>query len=70
MVRFACLRQISVGVSRARNRGLGGRAVDHESYLVDMETTVWGVLIVAARAVVAVYVATRCRSVDCVAIGA
>ena len=70
MVRFACLRQISVGVSLAMNRGLGGKAVDHESYLADMETTVWGVFIVAARAVVAVHVATRCRSVVCVAVGA
>ena len=70
MVRFACLRQISVGVSLAMNRGLGGKAVDHESYLVDMETTVRDVLIVVEGAVVAVYVAIRCRSVDYVAVGA
>ena len=64
--RLACLRHMSVGISCFRKTGLGGSFGDHVSYFVKFEMVVCGVLSVAARDDIAVLVAMRCLSVDCV----
>ena len=60
---------MSMGVSFFRNIGLGGSGGDHVSYFVKVEMAVCGVLSVASRVDVAVFVTIRYFSVDCVLVG-
>ena len=58
------------GCTIFRKTGLGSSVSDHVLYFVKLETVVCGVLSVAARVDIAVFVAMRCFSVDCVLVGA